>query len=348
MKTSEVLMSLALTEARKGGQAVRPNPQVGCAIELADGEIVVGYHQHYGKNHAERNAVDEARQRGLSLKNARLAVTLEPCSHASTHKKSPCVDLLLEEKWAEVIIGTEDPFHLVRGKGIEKLRAQGIPTTVGVLADECRKLNAKWLRAHALGRAHVTLKMATSLDGRWTSNSGQSQWITSKASRLHAHELRGTFDAVITGGSTVRKDDPQLTARFEDDTLRSYQPKVFVLTRNRDWTLAGTRLEKHPRGAEMRVEPDLALFLRELLEAGLYDTLLEAGPELSSRFLEAGLVDEIHWYVESQILGGKQARGFEAPFLEGRLPGLNFVFSGQRALGPTTLLVELRHPRHET
>jgi diaminohydroxyphosphoribosylaminopyrimidine deaminase/5-amino-6-(5-phosphoribosylamino)uracil reductase len=333
------LMKRAIEEARKGGYSVRPNPLVGCAIETAAGEVIVGYHAKRGEAHAERNAILEARRRGINLKGARIAVTLEPCAH--TGRTPPCVDLVMEEAWKEILIGLLDPFPLVNGKGIQKLREAGYSVKTGILGEECRSLNRVWLRAHERGRAHLTLKMATSLDGRWTSNSGDSRWITSEMARQHAHEQRERFDAILTSGATVRRDNPAFTARHPDGSLRLRQPQVHVLTHESADFIKGTQLEKHPRGVQVHVRPNLEELLKSLLQEGSFDCLLESGPALATHFLEAHLVDDIHFYMETQILGGKAAAQFETAFNGGRLPGLAFSLKESQILSPTSLFLHL-------
>ncbi len=335
-------MLLAIQEAQKGGLAVRPNPQVGCAIELANGEVILGHHARYGAPHAECDALSHAERSGAELENARIAITLEPCVHVSPRKSVPCVELLLKHKWNEILIGGEDSYAEVRGRGIEKLREKAFTVKVGVLAEQCRALNRKWLSAHERGRAFLTLKLATSIDGKWTSDSGASQWITSEAARAHAHLQRETFDAIITSGETVRRDDPRFTARDGDGQLLGRQPAVHVLTTRPDFNLEGRALEKHPRGAQIhRPDRHLEGFLVERLKEGHFDCLLEAGPGLSSVFLKNGLVDEVHCYLETQFLGGRKAKSFSEAFNGGGLPGLGFQIREMEKVGNSSLFLVL-------
>jgi diaminohydroxyphosphoribosylaminopyrimidine deaminase / 5-amino-6-(5-phosphoribosylamino)uracil reductase len=316
------LMRLAIEAASRAGREVRPNPKVGCALRTTSGQTVVSFHQKCGEAHAERRVLEMCEQQGLNTQGAVVAVTLEPCSHSG--RTGPCADALIQARVAEVFVGSEDPFPQVRGAGIKKLQNAGIQVTTGVLNKECEALNREWLFAHRQGRAYLTLKMATSLDGKWRSEKGQSKWITSKQAREDAQQLRHRVDAILTSSTTVAIDKPRMTARDADGNDITQQPELFVWSQAKEWT------------------PES--FLKLCYQQNLYDVMLEAGPTLSQIFMEAGMVDEIWHYVESQYLGG-QALGFPQAFSEGNLPGLYFEFQSIEKLGPTSLRFVLESTR---
>ncbi len=334
------LMNRALLEAAKGGFAVRPNPLVGCAIETRDGQIISAHHEKYGSAHAERNAIDRALLMGLDLTGARIAITLEPCSH--TGKTPPCVDLLLKHRWAEILIGTRDPNPKVNGQGIKKLEAAGFRVRVGVLEEPCFALNESWLKAQTLGRAHLTLKLATSLDGKFSANDGESKWITSLAARNFALAARSQFSAIISSGATVRADNPSLTARNEKGDALPQQPTAIILSMDPQFSLQNFKVEKHPGSAKLvKNLNNLQKFLVDCLNDGLFSMLLESGPTLAQQFLALNLVDEIHWYYESKILGGSLSKDFSEAFNGGKLPGLEFQIKDVKVLGPSSFLLKL-------
>ncbi|MCX7949280.1 MAG: bifunctional diaminohydroxyphosphoribosylaminopyrimidine deaminase/5-amino-6-(5-phosphoribosylamino)uracil reductase RibD [Treponemataceae bacterium] len=234
-------MSLALELARKGAPEAYPNPLVGAALVLNGKVIGTGYHAKYGGPHAEIVAIEDAHQRGfLDLSQATLYVTLEPCCHYG--KTPPCTDRIIGEKIRQVIIGTEDPCPLVAGKGIKVLREAHISLQVGILKNECRRLNPFFFTYHEKGRPYGLLKMACSLNGKidWSSTKRpykgadsrqnkteilpdppfaqigetRSRWISGKASHRDIHRLRAHYQAILCGIGTVLADDPLLTTRL--------------------------------------------------------------------------------------------------------------------------------------
>lgn len=327
------LMRLAIVEARKGGRATRPNPQVGAVALTRDGILLTGYHARVGEAHAEKALISEAKARGISLEGSTWAVTLEPCSHHG--RTGPCADALIKEGIKKISIGSRDPFPQVNGRGLERLRAAGIEVEENVLKDDCEALNHEWLTAHRQGLPYIRVKMAVSLDGLWASESGESQWITGPEARARGHELRARSDALITGRGTVEHDDPSFTARLENGgpLEGEWQPKVWVLSRERKTDFVGKKLAVHPRGAESAVVApgQLRAFLGSLLESGVTQVLVEAGPTLTHSFLSEGLFNELIVFKAPKILGGNGAR--LPAFLEGSLPGLTLKLLGAEALG---------------
>lgn len=241
-------MSLALELARKGAPNAYPNPLVGAVLVLQGEVIGRGYHARYGGPHAEVIAIEDAHKRGYrDLSQATLYVTLEPCCHYG--KTPPCTERIIREKIGQVVIGTEDPCPLVAGKGIKALREAHIPLQVGVLEDQCRRLNPFFFTLHEKGRPYGLLKMACSQDGKigWSSrDKGQTRalpcnnlsgfrqvktkgpisspfapsrqsgapWISGEASHRDVHRLRSHYQAILCGIGTVLADDPLLTTRL--------------------------------------------------------------------------------------------------------------------------------------
>src|SRR4051794_21716572 len=218
-------MSAALALARRGLGNVWPNPAVGCVI-VKDGRVVGrGWTQPGGRPHAETEAIARA---GEAARGGTAYVTLEPCSHSG--RTPPCAEALIAAGVSRVVASIEDPDPRVAGGGLTKLREAGIAVESGLCADQAEEINAGFLRRVRTGRPLVTLKLATSLDGRIATASGESRWITGPAARERTHLLRATHDAILVGTATVLADDPQLTCRLNGLEHRS--PVRVALDRN--------------------------------------------------------------------------------------------------------------------
>lgn len=217
--SDEVNMSLALEVAKIGKGQVSPNPLVGCVI-VQDGILLgVGWHQKYGDNHAEINALNSCY---YSPAHSTVYVNLEPCAHYG--KTPPCVDALITAGVSRVVISTLDPNPLVEGKGVEKLKQFGIKVDVGIRKEEALELNKFFFKHITTGKPYVLLKMAQTLDGKIADLKGESKWISSLESRKYVHELRSEYDAVMVGAGTVKKDNPHLNIRLLKDSI-SYSKK---------------------------------------------------------------------------------------------------------------------------
>ena len=202
-------MKIALDLARSAEGQTSPNPLVG-AVCVKDGQIIgTGAHLKAGTPHAEVHALTMA---GSEANGADLYVTLEPCAH--TGKTAPCTDLLISKGIRRVFIASIDPFPSVNGKGIELLKAAGIEVITGILKEEAEQLNRAFFHFIKHGKPYVTLKAASTLDGRLSTQTGDSKWITSVASRTDVHHLRHTHDAILVGVQTVLHDNPFLTTRL--------------------------------------------------------------------------------------------------------------------------------------
>lgn len=325
--THESYMGAALGLARRGLGNVWPNPAVGCVIVRPDGTggriVGRGWTQPGGRPHAEAEAL---RRAGAAAKGALAYVSLEPCSHHG--KTPPCADALVNAGIAHAVVAAEDPDPRVSGNGIGALKAAGIAVTAGVLQDQAEDLNAGFILRVRDGRPLLTLKTATSLDGRIAAGSGHSQWITSEAARRWSHGLRACHDAVMVGIGTVLADDPNLTCRLPglpvrpplrivvDGQARLPLSSALVKTA-RDApvclvTWPGTEVPaklakvvdvlEAPAGRDGR--PDMGEVLVGLAARGITRVLVEGGAGIATSLLRADLVDRIAWFRASSIIGG--------------------------------------------
>nr|WP_242504451.1 bifunctional diaminohydroxyphosphoribosylaminopyrimidine deaminase/5-amino-6-(5-phosphoribosylamino)uracil reductase RibD [Promicromonospora panici] len=294
----ETAMRRALALAAMG-PAYGPNPRVGCVLLDPGGRMVAeGFHRGAGTPHAEAAALAAARASGVDPRGTTAVVTLEPCAHQG--RTGPCADALIEAGVAIVHVAVADPNPVATG-GADRLRAAGIEVTTGTLAGEGEELLRPWLHAVRTGRPYVTLKLATSLDGRVAAADGTSRWITGPQARAHAHTVRAQVDAIAVGSGTALTDDPSLTARTVDGGLFEHQPLRVVLGRRAvpdDARLRG------PGGPLLQLpEHDLDAALRQLAEREVRHLLVEGGPTLATALLAADAVDELHAYVAPVLLG---------------------------------------------
>jgi len=286
-------------ELAQRGPAHGPNPRVGCVLLDPDGRPVAeGFHRGAGTPHAEAAALTAARASGVDPRGTTAVVTLEPCAHHG--RTGPCADALIEAGVAAVHIAVSDPNPVATG-GADRLRAAGIEVTAGTLADQGEELLRPWLHAMRTGRPYVTLKLATSLDGRVAAADGTSRWITGPQARAHAHAVRAQVDAIAVGTGTALTDDPSLTARTVDGGLVRHQPLRVVVGRRAvpdDARLRG------PGGPLLHLpdhDPDAVL--AELARREVRHVLVEGGPTLATALLAADAVDELHAYVAPVLLG---------------------------------------------
>jgi diaminohydroxyphosphoribosylaminopyrimidine deaminase/5-amino-6-(5-phosphoribosylamino)uracil reductase len=280
--------ALALGEEARGLSA--PNPNVGCVIVSADGEIIGrGATARGGRPHAEAVALDQA---GKRTAGSTVYVTLEPCAHAS--RRGPaCTDLLLKAKPARVVIALKDPDRRTSGKGIQRLRDAGIDVKLGVGRDAAKRSLAGWLTRLRLGRPRVTLKLALSIDGKIALPSGESKWITGEDARRHVHVERSHSDMILVGRGTYLADAPRLDVRLPGIEDRS--PRRALLTR-------GDAVE----GWETLHSPRDVARLHDV-----NDLLVEGGSATASAFLAEDLVDRILIYRAPIIVGeGKSSFGY--------------------------------------
>lgn len=285
-------MAHALRLARRGLGNVWPNPAVGCVI-VKDGIVVGrGWTQPGGRPHAEPVALAEA---GEAARGATAYVTLEPCAHYG--KTPPCAETLVGAGIARVVTALTDPDDRVAGRGHAILRAGGVDVTEGVRADEARSLQRGFLSRVTRGRPMVTLKLATSFDGRIALANGESQWITGPDARRHVHALRMTHDAIMVGGGTARADHPSLNVRGFGPVR---QPVRVIVAK-------GVIPELPPEGPDFgplwQVSGPIEAVLTELGRRGLTRVFCEGGGQLAASLLRAGLVDELVGYTAGLVLG---------------------------------------------
>lgn len=290
-EADRVAMARAIELSKQGFPA--PNPHVGCVI-VRDGLILgEGYHDHAGGLHAEAQALRNAGD----VAGADVFVTLEPCSHHG--RQPPCTDALIAAGVRRVVIACADP-NPKAGGGSERLRAAHIEVSEGLLEAEASAANRQFLFAFRHQRPWVVAKAAISLDGRIALPNGDSQWITSFASRREAHRLRAALGAVLVGRRTVELDDPLLTARI--DGVQN-QPVRIVL--DPEHRLSGReRIFGHDAPTRHVTGPiDLPDLLSELFAAGITGLLVEGGAITLGRFVQAGLVDRYEVFMAPKLLG---------------------------------------------
>ncbi|WP_325162649.1 bifunctional diaminohydroxyphosphoribosylaminopyrimidine deaminase/5-amino-6-(5-phosphoribosylamino)uracil reductase RibD [Kocuria rhizophila] len=219
-------MRAALAAAARGVRGA--NPVVGAALLGPTGQLLhVGHHRGAGTPHAEVDVLQQARAAGTPLEGSTLVVTLEPCHH--TGRTGPCTAAVEAAGVPRVVYALADPTAEARGGGAA-LRSHGVHVRAGLLADEARELNERWLRAREQARPFVSLKIAQSLDGRVAAADGTSQWITGLPARAEGHALRTRVDAILVGGGTLRGDDPALTARDAEGAPCARQPLRAVMS----------------------------------------------------------------------------------------------------------------------
>lgn len=350
-------MRLALDEARKGLGRTSPNPPVGAVI-VKDGEVIgVGYHAAAGGPHAEVMALREA---GPRARGADLYVTLEPCDHQG--KTPPCSPAVVAAGIRRAFVGSMDPNPLVSGRGVNRMRDAGLEVEVGLLGDEADSLIEGWARFITTGLPFVTLKVASTLDGRIATRTGDSRWITGEAARQRVHELRSRVDAVIVGRGTVEADDPSLNARIPcghdpvrvvlDSSLRMAPTARMLQLPGRTWiacvepfdterarALEAAGAELLPVAAkEGRV--DLDDLLRKLARKGVAEVLVEGGAEVFGAFLAGGHCDRLLLHVGPKVFGGGPVWA-AAPDVAKVAEAPSFVFGKVENVGGD-LLIEAR------
>jgi len=320
-------MSRALVLAARGQGRVEPNPMVGCVI-VRDGQIVgEGFHEHFGGPHAEVNALAAA---GDKANGATAYVTLEPCCHQG--KTPPCTSALIQAGVARVVAAVEDPFPTVSGGGFAQLHAAGTQCEVGLRTAEAKWLLAPYRKLVATGRPWIIAKWAMTLDGKLATRGGDSQWISSEASRGIVHQLRGRVDALLVGSYTARVDDPLLTARPADladlkrvatrvvvDSSASLPfasrlvqtaadvPVMVAVAKNADSAaqdrLKAAGVEVHPCEGATHADR-LGALLDELGRRRMTNVLVEGGSRLLGMLFDLKAVDEVHVFVAPKLVGG--------------------------------------------
>jgi len=321
----EELMQEAIRLARKAEYQTEPNPIVGALLADPQGNILSsGFHQKPGKAHAEVMALQGFEQ---VPPEATLYVTLEPCSHFG--KTPPCAELLLQKQVKQVVVGCLDPNPLVAGRGVALLREKGVQVKVGLCEQDCIDLNPVFNKHIVTHLPYVTLKAATSLDGKIAMPSGESQWITGAEARAYGHLLRSRHQAIVVGSQTLLKDNPQLTNRIEPgqrqpiriafSSLGNIQEETSFLQNQETQRIvvAGCEIKDkqlqflQSMGVKVLVAPTarpaVRWALEELYTLGICSLLVEGGAELVGSFLQEGLVDQLCLFLSGKLIASPEA-----------------------------------------
>ena len=317
----QVMMQRCLELARRASGRTAPNPLVGCVIVHQRQIVGEGFHPGAGHPHAEVFALQAA---GDRAKGATLYVNLEPCNHYG--RTPPCSEAVIKAGISKVIVGIVDPDPRVSGSGIARLRSAGIEVVVGIEAEACRELNEAFIHRIRYQCPFGILKYAMTLDGKIATSSGHSAWVTDQAARAQVHHLRAVCDAVIVGGNTVRRDNPQLTTHRPDER----NPLRIVMSRSLElpdqaylWqtdaapTLVLTQVGANPesqqrlknKGVEVIALQHLSPMaaMTYLYERGLLSVLWECGGTLAARAIAEGAVQKVLAFIAPKIVGGSTA-----------------------------------------
>jgi diaminohydroxyphosphoribosylaminopyrimidine deaminase / 5-amino-6-(5-phosphoribosylamino)uracil reductase len=319
----EYYMKMAIALAKKGRGYVSPNPLVGAVI-VKNGRIISrGYHQRFGENHAEINALKNAVE---DVAGSTLYVTLEPCCHEG--KTPPCTDSITKYKIARVVVGAMDSNPLVSCQGINDMQSCGIEVKTGVLEKECRKLNETFFHYMETGSPFVTIKYAQTLDGRIATATGESQWISSGASLKFTHQLRAAHDAILVGAGTVIKDDPELTVRLvhgrnplrvivDSELIISRQAKIFQNISASKTLIATIKTADDPQfknfadsdaeiitvDADEKGNVDLKKLFKILAGRNISSILIEGGAQIITSALKNNLANRLVTIIAPKIIG---------------------------------------------
>jgi diaminohydroxyphosphoribosylaminopyrimidine deaminase / 5-amino-6-(5-phosphoribosylamino)uracil reductase len=317
-------MKLALQLAQGTIGQTSPNPMVGSVV-VNNGEIVgVGAHLKAGTEHAEVHALKMAKNKA---KGGTIYVTLEPCSHHG--RTPPCADLIIEKGLKRVVIACLDPNPLVAGKGVEKLKKANIDVEIGVLEAEALELNKVFFHYIKTKKPYVTLKTATTLDGKIATSTGESKWITGSVAREDVHQLRHQHDGILVGIGTVLADDPSLTTRREvggnnpirvilDHHLRTpLHAKVVTDGKAKTWIITAENPPKSKLAELVRLgvkvievsnkEIEINELLSLLGEQGISSLFVEGGSTVNDSFLRSRCINEVITYIAPKLIGGKEA-----------------------------------------
>lgn len=319
-------MKAAIAIGARGLGGVWPNPAVGCLVVRDNQVIARGWTQPQGRPHAEVEALNRA---GNLARGATVYISLEPCSHFG--QTAPCCDALIKAGIRRAVIAMLDPDTRVNGRGVSALENAGINVVTGVEKALAGEINAGFISRVTSGRPLVTLKLATSADGKIATKSGASKWITGSLSRSHGHRLRSIHDAILVGAGTLRCDDPQLTCRLpglegrspvrvivDSDLSISLTNRVIksaVTTPTWVVTVFGSDVNQRKALSSIGVKiidvepgedgkPNLDLALKKLGELGITRLLVEGGSKISAAMVGAKLVDRVVLFRAPIFIGG--------------------------------------------
>jgi len=330
MNQSLKYMQLALELAKKGLGDVEPNPAVGAVIVKGGKIIGRGWHKKFGGPHAEINALNDCKKRGINPKGSTMYVTLEPCCHYG--KTGPCANAIIKAKLEKVVIAVKDPSQHANGKGIRLLKKAGIKVEQGLCETQAKILNSSFLKYASRGIPWVILKWAQSLDGKlaWARTGSRRKWISSRKSRQDVHKFRRQAGAILVGINTVLKDDPLLTPRpakgrkplriVLDNHLRipincklmktAKKLPLLIITKNNVLrNKAGKAEQILKAGGQIAAYPakqsNLKFLVSLLSKRGVQRLIVEGGPSVIESFIKENLADEIIIYMAPRILNSK-------------------------------------------
>ena len=314
MQNYEKYMQKCFELAKMGEGNVSPNPLVGCVVLDKNGnEISTGYHKKYGENHAERDALLKLAENDAV--GGTLIVNLEPCSHYG--KTPPCADLIVERGLKKVVIAMRDVNPIVAGNGIKKLQNAGIEIVEGVLEKEAKELNEIFIKNMQEQKLFVSLKTATTLDGKIATKTGSSKWITSTIARKKVMELRNVYDCVLTTSSTVLIDNPKFDCKTKvlldrelkcDFSMQYFKTgKIYVATSQKYLPKTSQNIQ-FLSVSEINNKLNLQELFEKLYDLGLRSVFVEAGGMLNGQLIEQDLVDKIYQFVAPKIIGDNLAK----------------------------------------
>lgn len=329
MTTDEDYMRVVLSLARKGKGKTSPNPMVGAILVKNNCIIGKGFHKKAGSPHAEILAMVEA---GKDALGSTLYANLEPCVHVEK-RTPPCTAEIVKRGIKRVVIGMIDPNPWVSGKGIKELKERGISVVVGILKEKAERLNEAFTKYITKRRPFVILKIASSLDGKIATATGESRWITGEEARRFVHRLRSEVDAVMVGIGTILKDDPFLTARIKggrdpiriivdeklsipigSNVLNLDSPaKTYIATTEKASRAKIREIEGRGGGVLILKEKDglvdLSALMDKLGQMQITSLLIEGGAEINASALREGIVDKVIFFISPKIIGGQKAPG---------------------------------------
>ncbi len=307
-KIYKKLMKRCFSLAKKANGQNLPNPYVGCVIydEEKDEIISEGYHQKYGQNHAERNAILNSTN---PVEGKTLVVNLEPCSHYG--KTPPCADLIIKSKIKKVVIAHFDPNEKVMKKGIEKLKKAGIEVVEGILENEAKELNKIFIKNQVQKKPYIMTKIASTLDFKIALEKNKPTVITNKKSHKYVQKLRSEYQAIMTGSGTVLSDNPRLNVRlknkkspiriiFDPNNKLNFEYKVFKNDGTRIILINNSKVKTPYHIEKIKFENFDRLF-KTLFNMGIYSIMVEAGQGLNSVLFENKEIDEINYFIAPKI-----------------------------------------------
>ncbi len=334
MQKDKLYMQRCIDLALLGIGEVGSNPMVGAVIVLDDVIIGEGYHQKFGEAHAEVNAINAVKDKSL-LNKATIYVSLEPCSHFG--KTPPCADLLINSNFKKVVIGCQDTFSEVSGRGIEKLKAAKIDVVLGVLEEECRDLNRRFFTFHEQKRPYVILKWAQTKDGFLDrlrdDDTNKINWISSKETKTLVHKWRSEESSILVGKNTILNDNPTLTVRELTgknpiriilDSHLSLSLNFNVFNKDAETVVLNLEKEEIIEGLKFKkiLNFDIDSILKALYDLNIQSVFVEGGAQTLQSFISSNLWDEVRVIVGNTTF----KEGLKAPVLA-QIPTSNFSFS---------------------